>query len=107
CKVAIDGRDEEVYSDELIGDIARLHYSGSNWHGVFQKYDTDVMLIPVAYKEVYDNIKKLYDWKLIYKDDIAAVFVPKNKSDQKWQKIDEDFDINKEKFISRFSQERK
>ena len=99
-KVAVDGRYEEVYKNSLIDEVARFHYAQPNWDGLLKNYHTDVMLIPLDYKDLYKKITELNDWVIVYKDDVAAVLVPKSKSKQHWTKIPKKFNPAKEKFIS-------
>jgi hypothetical protein len=100
CRVAVDGRYEEVYTNDLIGDVARFHYVGKSWDGLLTKYHADLILVPMEYKELYGNIKMLEDWKEIYKDKMAAVFVPKSINKKKWIMPPKDFNAESEKYIS-------
>lgn len=99
CLIAVDGRYEEVYPNDFIGDVARFHYVGKNWDGLLTKYHSDVLLIPKHY-DIYPQILKLRDWKLVYSDEIAGVFVPVNKARKNWKPVPEGFDWNKEKYIT-------
>jgi len=100
CRVAVDGRYEEVYPKSLIDDVARFHYFGKNWEGLLYKYHADAMLIPVEYRELYQGLKTLPDWKLIYLDEMAAVFVRVENAKKKWIMPDKNFNPDKEKFKS-------
>ncbi|MDD3013159.1 MAG: hypothetical protein PHC34_05600 [Candidatus Gastranaerophilales bacterium] len=99
CHIAVDGRYEEVYPDDFIGDVARFHYTGKNWDGLLTKYPADLMLIPIEYKELYNKLQMLDDWKIVYKDKMAAVFVPKALN-KKWIMPPKNFNAENEKYIS-------
>ena len=43
----------------------------------------------------------LDDWRVVYKDDTSAVFIPITKNRTHWIMPDEKFDINNEKFKTR------
>lgn len=100
CRVAVDGRYEEVYTDALIGDIARFHYVGASWDGLLRNYHTDLMLIPTEYDDLTRNLLMLDDWKVVYKDKLAMVFVPKSKSKRHWKMPPAKFDAAAEKYMS-------
>ena len=99
-KIAVDGRYEEVYPESLIDDVARFHYVGVNWDGLLNKYHTDLMLIPVTYDDLFYKISRLKNWKIIYQDNVAAVFIPKIKDKGNWKKISPNFDPSAEKYNS-------
>ena len=100
CRIAVDGRYEEVYSQELMDDVARFHYLGIGWDELLTKYHTDVMLIPLIYDDLYKRLSTLKDWKIIYQDKYAAVFILKTKDKAHWTIPDKKFDPNKEKYLS-------
>lgn len=95
--IAVDGRYEEVYTDELIGKVVRFHYVGHNWSDLLTAYKTDVVLVPLEY-EVYKKILFSDDWKIIYKDNIAAVFVPKSNKNNDWKPVPKNFNADKDKY---------
>lgn len=97
CLIAVDGRYEEVYTPQTMDEISRFHYLGVHWNELLQKYHTDLILVPIEY-DVYNNLLKLPDWKLIYKDDQAAIFIPASKSQRKWLEPSANFDPEKEKY---------
>lgn len=100
CKVAIDGRYEEVYPTELINDVARFHYVGTNWDGLMKKYPPDAMLIPVDYDVYNKQLIYLKDWQIIHKDNIAAVLVPKSRLKKHYKPVPKNFNYNAEKYIN-------
>jgi len=100
CRIAVDGRYEEVYTNDFIGDVARFHYVGKSWDGLLRKYHADLMLIPMEYKELYNNLKMIDDWKIVYEDKMAAVFVPRSMNKKEWIMPPKSFNAEKEKYIS-------
>lgn len=97
CLIAVDGRYEEVYPESTISQIARFHYVGREWDELVRAYHTDIMLVPVDY-DVYKYLIQLKEWKIVYKDDIAAVFLPAKTPEKVWKLPDKKFDPNSEKF---------
>jgi hypothetical protein len=97
--VAVDGRYEEVYPNSTIEDIANFHYQQGYWKALLDKYHTDFMLIPLEYKALYAKLLTLENWKVIYKDDRAAIFAPKTFH-KKLIPVSDKFDANKEKYES-------
>jgi hypothetical protein len=100
CRIAVDGRYEEVYTDDFIGDVARFHYVGVEWDGLLKKYHADLMLIPKEYAELLNELSKLDDWKIVYQDNMAVVFVPKSMNKKVWHFPSSNFDASKEKYMS-------
>ena len=58
------------------------------------------MLIPTSYDDLCKKLTALSDWKIIYKDESAIVFIPKSKDKGNWIKVPKNFDAQKEKYIS-------
>ncbi|MFH0702593.1 MAG: hypothetical protein V2B14_03525 [bacterium] len=100
CLITIDGRYEEIYPKYVVDEVARFHYTGVNWDDLLKKYHTDMILIPLTYDNLYEKLLWKKEWKLVYKDDLAAIFIPKSKNKPNWVKPDSNFDANKEKYKS-------
>ena len=100
CLVAVDGRYDGVYPESLISEVARFHYVGKNWNELMTKYHTDIILMNTDYA-VYNKLIMLDDWRVVYKDDTSAVFIPITKNREHWIMPDEKFDINNQKFKTR------
>lgn len=98
CLIAIDGRYEEVYPKETVDIMARFHYVGSDWTEFIKKYPPDAMLIPLEYDNLYNNLLHLDGWKRIYKDEIAAIFIPTSMNKRKWIQVSEKFKPEDDKF---------
>jgi len=82
CKIAVDGRYEEVYPESLINETARFHYLGKDWKDLMNNYKTDLMLIDKSYP-VYTELLELEDWKIVYGDRVSAIFMPAVKSNRR------------------------
>ncbi len=99
CLVAIDGRYEELYSDELVNESARFHYLGKDWEDFMKKYKADLVLIDKSYP-VFGELLKLDDWKIVYQDRISAVFIPVEKTRERWIKPEGNLASEKDIFES-------
>ena len=76
CLIAIDGRYEEVYPEEIDKLTANFDYVlDKNWYDFLKKYHTDILILDkrLDSSQAILNIKF---WKKIYDDKISAVFVP-------------------------------
>ena len=100
CLVAVDGRYDGVYPESLINEVARFHYAGKDWDDLMTKHHADIILINTDYA-VYNKLIKLEDWRVVYKDDTSAVFIPVSKNKDHWIVPDEKFNIDNEKFKTR------
>jgi hypothetical protein len=99
CLVPIDGRYEEVYTNDVYMDITRFAFSLNGWGGVLKKYHNDIILINKDSKTFY-ALKKLNNWKMIYNDKYSAVFVPYSTKKTNWLLPNKDIDYSKTKYIS-------
>lgn len=89
CKIAIDGRYEEVYPDDVVYESARFHYLGKDWKEFMFNYKTDLILIDKSYP-VYSELLSLDDWKIVYSDKVSGVFMPAIKAKgRQWVAPDE------------------
>ncbi len=78
CKVLIDGRYEEVYSNEIYAEAMQFSEHGKNWQEILRKYHSDILVLS---KGVYtrSDLSSLTDWKLVYEDRVSALLLLKNK----------------------------
>ena len=78
CKVLIDGRYEEVYSNDVYAKAMQFSEHGKNWQNVLREYHSDILVLP---KSVYtrSDALSLTDWKIVYIDGVSVVLLPKNK----------------------------
>ncbi|HSA06442.1 MAG TPA: hypothetical protein P5556_04620 [Candidatus Gastranaerophilales bacterium] len=97
CKVAMDGRYEEVYSTSLVNESARFHYLGKDWIDFMKNYKADLMLIDKSYP-VFSELLLLDDWKLIHQDKISAVFISLEKNRENWVITDEELNSDNDIF---------
>jgi hypothetical protein len=72
-KVFFDGR-SDMYSREFIREYESLMNLEYSWKTVLQKYDIAWILLPVNYG-LASALKELPDWKIIYDDQFAIIFV--------------------------------
>lgn len=74
-KVFIDGREDMAYPMELVGKYAIFASGGPRAAGVLRQYPPDYVLIRVG-QPVYRFMLKQRNWRLIYRDNISALFAP-------------------------------
>jgi len=76
--VSIDGRYEETYTNQAYKDSCDISFNNpKEWKEVFNRHRHDIVISPIEKNNtLYKNLKKLPNWKEIYKDEKAAVFVP-------------------------------
>jgi hypothetical protein len=72
-KVFFDGR-SDMYSREFIKEYETLMNLEYSWKSVLLKYDVRWVLLPVNYG-LASALKELPDWKVIYDDQFAIIFV--------------------------------
>jgi hypothetical protein len=76
CQVAMDGRYETVYRDDLYRLHTDFYFARSGWHRFLEKYPPDLILVDPR-SRVYPLIKTDPDWRQVYSDAGAAVFLPR------------------------------
>ncbi len=95
CLIALDGRYEEVYSNDLFYNVAyfmtRSNLSELNiyWDDILKKYHTDIIIMGKIgpRKEIaYNAMKEKNDWQLVYEDYSSAVFVRKKYTKRFYKK---------------------
>jgi len=96
CKVSLDGRYEETYPDYVYKEVTDFVFRNKNWNNVLKKYHNDVILVP-AKTDIYSELKKVKNWKLIYKDKNAALFIPITAHSKSWKFPDKNIDYSKMK----------
>jgi hypothetical protein len=98
CRVSIDSRYEETYSDSFYKEMMDFNFSNSGWDNVLKKYHADIILIPGDSK-IYKKIYVLKNWKLIYYDKYSAVFINKTTSNKRWKNPEKNINYSKNKYI--------
>jgi len=83
CKIAMDGRYEEVYTNDLVNESARFHYLGKDWDDFMKKHKADLILIDKSYP-VFTELLRMDDWKVVYQNKISAVFIPIENRRERW-----------------------
>ena len=76
--ISMDGRYEEVYDPNLLIDINNFNMIKDDWDKILKKYKTDVMIIDTEYP-IYLKLQNDPNWELVFSNNIAGVFVPKDK----------------------------
>lgn len=78
CKVALDGRYEEVYPDDTVKIVGKFVYNydkdALDAINTLKKLDTNILIV-VKTDDSYANILKDKYWRLVFEDDITGVFL--------------------------------
>ena len=77
CRVAMDGRYETVYKDNVHKEYFDFLYGRDGWDIFLKKYPHDIVLLKAGTKTHALMINEK-DWRLVYHDRISVVFM-KNK----------------------------
>ena len=93
--ISIDGRYEETYTNQSYLDASAITFHHENWEKVFNKYHHDVVIL---YRDTDTEkaLRNFKNWKLVYEDKKAVVFVPASTPDREWVQPtqDEEYYIN-------------
>lgn len=86
--VSMDGRYNEPYTNKAYMDLSAItfynkEYDCKKWKETFYKYHHDIILIEKDNK-IQKNFRKLKEWKVVYEDKKAVVFVPSSTPAKKW-----------------------
>jgi len=92
--ISIDGRYEETYKNEAYMDICTITFFSNKkylkqWEQAFNKYHHDIFLINKN-SAAQEKFKKLKDWKAVYEDKQAVVFIRSSIPDKKWLQPNKD-----------------
>ncbi|EKE02123.1 MAG: hypothetical protein ACD_20C00425G0020 [uncultured bacterium] len=99
CLVSLDGRYEEVYTNEIYLDVSNFFFGYDKPQKVLNKYHTDIILAENNSK-AYNSLKSLKDWKIIYEDKYAAVLIPSSDNHNKWILPDKGIEYSRTKYLS-------
>jgi hypothetical protein len=77
CQVAIDGRYETVYPEEVVRAYMDFSDAKPGWHQFLEKYPPDLILIPTTMK-IYPCIQQGSDWRQVYADGGCGLFVKRS-----------------------------
>ncbi|NLF84362.1 MAG: hypothetical protein GX568_10360 [Candidatus Gastranaerophilales bacterium] len=83
--VSSDGRYEFIYTHQAYIDAYNLSYikSISDWRDSFHTYHHDVLLVDKK-GLMQQKFSTLIDWKQVYEDEKAIIFVPASLPDREW-----------------------
>ena len=83
CRVASDGRYEEVYAEGTFRDIHRFVAGRRGWEQVLNKYPHELILIPRA-SRISPAMKDQRNWALVYQDDFSELYLPAAHPRREW-----------------------
>jgi hypothetical protein len=75
-KVSVDGRYIEIYSEKVFKENNDFYYKRGDWKKILRENKVDVLLVDKLYSPVYPAIMSDDSWKLVYEDNLSAVFLP-------------------------------
>ena len=76
CRVAMDGRFETVYGDDLCRLHSEFYYGRPGWRKFLEQFPPDFILVDPR-SQVYALLKDAPDWLQIYGDAGCALFQPR------------------------------
>jgi hypothetical protein len=76
CKVAMDGRYETVYGDDLCRLHSEFYYGRPGWRKFLEQFPPDFILVDPR-SQVYALLKAAPDWRQVYRDAGCALFQPR------------------------------
>jgi len=97
CFVSIDGRYEEVYSDEVYKENMDFSYGKKDWKIILKKYKTDMILTDKGVK-AFKNVSRLKNFRLIFEDKTSALFIRKDLDKKDYLIPSDNIDYAKEKY---------
>ena len=78
-KLFIDGRCETVFPDKVINDYIQFYFNFAQAGRVLRAYPHDLILIPPE-APAYRLLENSPEWKLVYRDQTAVLFVRANSA---------------------------
>jgi hypothetical protein len=78
-KVAMDGRRETVYPDEVYNQYKAFHFGVDEWDSILDDYDTHMALVKVD-QPSYNLLKMKHGWEMVFEDSVSALFASHNWS---------------------------
>ncbi len=78
CRVLIDGRYEEVYSNDIYLPAMQCLENKGSCHDLLTKYNTDILVLS---KNTFspDDVLSFSNWGIVYQDVSSVVLLPKNR----------------------------
>lgn len=77
-KIYMDGRYEEVYSEELVDYLRGFELAKPGWEKLLAKYPTDLIIIEKFYP-IYNELSRSNDWTNLVEDKKFALFIKTKK----------------------------
>lgn len=81
CRVAMDGRYENVYTDTVQKEYFDFLYGRDQWDVFLKKYPHDIMLLRNGTR-IHSLMNLQQNWRAVYSDPTSIIFVRKNSTDQ-------------------------
>jgi len=81
CRVAMDGRYETVYREDVHQEYFDFLYGRETWDVFLKKYPHDVVLLKTGTK-THELMMRQKDWRLIYRDATGVIFMKRNIAGQ-------------------------
>ena len=77
CRVAMDGRYETVYEDNLHKEYFDFLYGRDGWDIFLKKYPHDIVLLKAGTK-INSLMINEKDWRMVYNDNKNVIFLKNN-----------------------------
>ena len=77
CRVSLDGRYEEVYTNETYRLVTDFAFGLPKWKECLEKFNHDIILLP-ADSPTNNLIHGLNSWKEVYRDETAVVYLKRD-----------------------------
>jgi hypothetical protein len=77
CRVAMDGRYETVYQDNVHREYFDFLYGRGNWDIFLKKYPHDIVLLKTGTR-THSLMMNEKNWRVVYSDHISVVFMKNN-----------------------------
>jgi hypothetical protein len=77
CRVAMDGRYETVYEDNLHKEYFDFLYGRDGWDIFLKKYPHDIVLLKAGTK-IHSLMINEKDWRMVYNDNKNVIFLKNN-----------------------------
>ena len=102
--IYMDGRYEEVYNNKDFDALINYELVNPNWNDILIYYPTQI-LMPEIKSLIYEHLKVQPEWEEVYKGDICAIFLYKNRKKYKnFKKPSDDLNYYKNLEFNKLSQ---
>lgn len=81
CRVAMDGRYETIYRENVYKEYFDFLYGREKWDVFLKKYSHDVVLLKTGTK-THELMMRQKDWHLVYRDRTSVMFMKRNVADK-------------------------